>query len=139
MSSTKKEIIAGAVIVGIIALWFMSAANDTITITRGTSSPVVSDATAASIIGWIATLYAIGSVALGVWGITRASGLLENLNRRYTIRVTIPGYFLLAFFPGTLGLGLVAVTGQTVWGMWLALLSLPSVLVLLVFTLKKSD
>ena len=137
MSSTKKEIIAGAVIVGIIALWFLSATSDTIT--HDTISPVVSDATAVNVIGWIATLYAIGSVALGVWGITRASGLLGNLNKRYTIRATIPGYFLLAFFPSTLGLGLVALTRQTVWSMWLALLSLPSILVLLAFTLRKSD
>jgi hypothetical protein len=134
----KKELIIGAVVIAVVA-WVFIDATTTMVSTEQDLPPSIASGTVAVIIGWVTTLYAVGFVALGVWAATKTSGAWENLSQRFTLKATIPGHFFLALMPVSAGLLLILLTRQTTWGLYLAWLSLPAVLVVLAFTLRNRN
>ena len=136
MSSHKREIIAGAVILTITSLWLVEVG---LNMAGSEALPFLSlSAPTNKVIGWFATIWAIGAVVSGLWFITKKSETLGKVFERYTIRATIPGYFLFALSPVILGL-LVLFTGQTSWGVGISCLSVPSVLAFLFFALRQNE
>jgi hypothetical protein len=137
MSSPKKELIAGGIVVAILA-WVLIDLVATV-VRNEQYLPPADPSAISAVIGLAATLYAIGFVVIGAWGIIKASGQLEQWSRRLTFKATIPGYFLMALMPIAAGLILIVITRQTVWGFWLSCFSLPSVLILLALALRKNS
>ena len=70
MSSSKKEVIVGAIIVIIISLWLTNVGMMT---TETNIAPLLSlSASQNNVISWVATLGAIFSVASGLWLISQS-------------------------------------------------------------------
>ncbi len=136
MSSYKREIIAGAVILIITSLWLV---DSSINIAGSQSLPLlVVSPILKNVIGWLATVCAIAAVVSGLWVITQTNKTPGKLVERYTIRATIPGYFLFALSPVIMGLVIIFM-GQTNWGVGITCLSAPSILIFLVFVLKQNE
>ena len=136
VSSHKREIIAGAVILTITSLWLVEVG---LNMAGSAALPFLSlSAPTNNVVGWFATIWAISAVVSGLWLITQKSETLGKVFERYTIRATIPGYFLFALSPVILGL-LVLFTGQTSWGVGITCLSVPSILAFLVFALRQNE
>ena len=137
MSSSKKEVIAGAVIVILFSLWLI---NVGMTSTEIGFSPVLAlSASLNNFISWLITIFAVFGVGSGLWIISQSDKpAIKKWIERFTIRATVPTYFLYALIPLIMGLLLILVLGQTAWGSGLAYLSIPSVLVFLIFGFRKN-
>jgi hypothetical protein len=93
-----------------------------------------------NLIGWLATIWAIGAVIGGLWFISQMrKPAIKSWIERYTIRIAIPFYFVFALSPVVIGILLMVLLGQTNWGLGLACLSVPSSLVFLLFALKQNN
>lgn len=137
MSSSKKEVIAGAVIVIMFSLWLI---NVGMTSTELGFSPVLAlSASLNKFISWLITIFAALGVGSGLWTISQSDKpAIQKWIERFTVRATIPAYFLYALIPLVMGLLLILLFGQTTWGAGLACLSVPSVLVFLLYGLRKN-
>ena len=136
MSPYKKEIIVGAVMLIITSLFLVDVGTN---IVRSESLSFLSlSASTSNFIGWVATICAIGTIVSGLWIITKTSKTADKVFERYTIRATIPGYFLFALAPVILGL-LVLLTGQTNWGVGITCLGVPLFLMFVVFALRQNE
>ena len=138
MSSSKKEVIVGAIIVIIISLWLTNVGMMT---TETNIAPLLSlSASQNNVISWVATLGAIFSVASGLWLISQSDKpAIKKWIERYTLRASIPGYFLYALIPMIAGFLLLFLLGQTTWGFGLACTSVPLTIIFLIFGLRKKD
>ena len=134
----KKELIAGTLIVIGLALFIID------TIARVTSyehlfdQPIFSEQTS-SIIGWFLTLDTIFLIFLIAWRIYKQDASIERLRKHFSVRATIPGHFIYALTPIGMGVGLMAITGNYVWGSLLAGLSFPAALIFMYLELKQTD
>jgi len=137
VSPQKKEVIVGAIIVIITSLWIINLGMST---TGIEVPPFVSfSAQVNNLISWLATLGTVLGVAAGLLLISQSDKpAMKKWIDRYTLKATIPGYFLYALIPLIMGLLLILVLRQTAWGVSLACLSVPSTLVLLIFGFRKN-
>jgi hypothetical protein len=118
--------------------WWMFDVAVTVSHEPSLTPPIQPDTTLAQVVGWGITLYIVAFLAFVMWLVQKPEDrFLAELNRRYTIRATIPGYFIFAVVPSIFGMILIGLTGQANWGLWLACLSVPSVILLAVLTLRK--
>jgi len=138
VSSTKKEIIVGAVIVIIVILWLIDVGMSTI---ESNSLSVLSlSASINNLISWLLTIVAVAGVTGGLLLISQSDKPeIKKWMERYTVRATIPAYFISALVPLIMGLLLLILLGQTTWGLGLACLSVPSTLIFLIFGLSKKN
>ena len=138
MSSSKKEVIVGAVIVIIISLWLINVGMSTPEIA---SLPLLSlSVFLANLISWLLTIVAVAGVTGGLLLISQShKPEIKKWIDRYTVRATIPAYFIYALVPLIMGLLVFVVLGQTSWGLGLACLGVPSTLVFLLFGLSKKN
>jgi hypothetical protein len=138
VSSTKKEIIVGAVIVIIVILWLINVGMSTI---ESNSLSVLSlSASINNLISWLLTIVAVAGIAGGLLLISQSDKPeIKRWMERYTVRATIPAYFISALVPLIMGLLLLIMLGQTTWGLGLAYLSVPSTLIFLIFGLSKKN
>ena len=134
MQTSKKELIIGAVVVAIVMQFLITSL---VTIEQH-SQPIVTGGNVANIIGWILTAMTIGYIALGVLLIVKAPASIESLNKKYTIKAAIPGYFLFALLPYIYGLLLIQFTRLSTWGFYLACTSIPTVFLFLVLLLRRN-
>ena len=136
MSSYKREIIAGAVFLIITSLWLVDAGMN---VAGSQSLPLLSlSAQTNSVIGWFATITAIGAIVGELWFIAQTPKTSSKVFERYTIHATIPSYFFFALSPVIMGL-VVLFTGQTNWGIGITCLSVPSILIFLALALRKNE
>jgi uncharacterized membrane protein YdcZ (DUF606 family) len=135
MQTSKKELIIGAVVVVLVAQSLIGG----ITTIMKYSQPVIADDNVASIFAWILTAMTVGYTVLGAVLILKAPKSVENLSKKYTIKATIPGYFLFALLPYAYGLALIELTRLSTWGFYLACASIPAVLLFLVLLLRRKD
>lgn len=138
MSLTKKEVILGAVVIAGVP-WVAMGMLDTINAEAEILLPPITG-TAGVVIGIALTLVALGSVILGIIG-TRGSAnptsMAEAWNKKFTLKATIPGYFLLALVPVWASLILVTLTGQAFWATTLNCVSLPIIIMFLLMYLGR--
>lgn len=134
---SKKELTIGAAVVVIFAWALIDMVMGVVR--NEQYLPSAASGTTSTIIGLAATLYAVGFVGFAAWGIGKAFGQFEEWNKRFTLKATIPGYFLLALMPVAAGLVVVVVARQTAWGIWLSCFSLPATVMLLVLTIRKGS
>jgi len=137
VSSSKKEVIVGAVIVIMFSLWLI---NVGITSKEIGFSPLLAlSAPLNKFLSWLITIFAVFGVSSGLWIISQSDKpAIQKWIERFTIKATVPSYFLYALIPLIMGLLLILMLGQTVWGLGLACLSIPSVLVFLIYGLRKN-
>ena len=137
MSSSKKEIIIGAVIAIIFSLWLINVGMNA---SETGSSPWLSlSAPLNNFVSWLITIFALLGLGSGLWIISRSDRPgIKKWIERYTVRATIPGYFIYVFVPLIMGLVLILILGQTTWGIGLACVSVPAALVFLIYGLRKN-
>lgn len=137
MSSSKKEIIVGAIIVVMFSLWLINVGMDSTDI--GFSPVLAVSASQNNFISWLITIFAVFGIGGGLWIISQSDKpAIQKWIERFTIRATIPTYFLYALIPLIMGLLLILVLGQTAWGFGLACLSIPSVVVFVIYGFRKN-
>jgi hypothetical protein len=133
----RKSIIAGAVIMLLLILLLIDSVAG-IARVKGLSLPMVSLASElVNLLGWGITLYALGVLVLVGWAAAKSKVPFEQLSRRFSITAVIPGYFMLVLLPIVLGIFLLLL-GQIQWGVGLACLSVPTVLIFLLIELSKN-
>jgi hypothetical protein len=141
MLKAKKEIVAGTVLLLWMAFWVMSVFIEAIDEGRLSLPPLISNPATAKIIGWAATIYLF--VALSIWIIAARkatdtrSNVIKNVEKRFSVRILIPGHFISSLIPVVFSMGPVIITGSMNWG-WLACMSAPILFVLLLLELNRN-
>jgi hypothetical protein len=134
MSTARRDLIFGAVVLALFACGIIDSLTNVIR-NQQYLPPTQMSSTAANMIGWIATLWAVGSVITAAYLVSRTNNPLREWSQRFIIRAAIPAYFAFALVPIALGAFLITV-GLTTWGWWLSCLSVPSILLLLALDLR---
>ena len=139
MSSSKRELIAGAVVIAGLS-WLAMGMLDAINAEADNLLPPIIG-TAGVIIGIALTLIALGCVILGLIGVrgsANPTSKAEAWNKKFTITARIPGYFLLALVPVWASLILVTLTGQAFWATTLNCVSVPVIFIFLFYYLGRN-
>jgi hypothetical protein len=131
---SKIALVWGATLLCIIIFWFIASLLDMFKQDGFLDPMVATGSSSAVVIGWITTIWLIGSLVYAIWMVAK-SRLFTSL----VIHASIPAYFVFAFFPIAVGIGLVALTGLSNWGAWLTCLSFPTLLVLLLLAIHKAS
>jgi hypothetical protein len=134
-----KELIAGGVIVGLIAWGLIDMlfnAVETMESLPEYSAPAI-PANATTAIAWIATFLTFSAVGFAIWGVSKGIPGWDEWAQRHAIKATIPMQFMFAFVPIGMGAFVMTALRRTTWGGWLSCLSLPTILVLVVVLLRK--
>ncbi len=137
-TNTKTSLIAGA----IILLLFTCFLIDLAVLTAGNATafepPLVSDPALWNLLGLLAVLSTLSIIVLAAWLISRGNATIQHLSDMFTIKATIPGYFLVALFPIGTGISVMLLTRRMEMGCLVTLLSIPSILLFLVIALRKT-
>jgi hypothetical protein len=133
----KRELIVGTIILMLLALFLIDSFALVARYEPIFDAPLFSRQID-QFIGWFATLDTIFLIALIAWRAHKKEPSIERLIQRFTIKATIPGYFIFALSPIGVGIVLIAITGQLSWGTGIAALSFPALLLFLYLELRKS-
>ena len=137
--SSRREIIAGALLVGYLVLDLMGIAGRTSSATY--YEPLFSNLSPINknLIATILSFMTLASIMIFIYWAQHNNPLFKYLNQHFTLRITIPGYLILGLVPMLYGVILILALGFELWGGWLGLSSFPLILILLTMLLRPKE
>jgi len=134
----KKELVIGT----IIFIFFIILITGTVVDLVKNKTLVAEfshlDPTSINSISVVATIWGIAVVVYFIWKSVRSEHFIDSFDNKFTVKAVIPGHYIIAMVPVSIGIFLIVAFGLDVWGGYLSCLGIPTVLIFLVLSIRKN-